>query len=108
MKLICYLLSFYVLLLSTVPCCSDANCDTSVKQNNNNCTATAKANANACSACSPFYSCCSGVAFTFSTAIIDFNKIVFVKEHLTIFYKSYPLTYFTAKIWQPPKLNYCS
>ncbi|WP_036151149.1 DUF6660 family protein [Maribacter forsetii] len=103
MKILCSILSLYVFLLSTVPCCWDDNCNdeekTELTENHSK-----DQQDDGCNTCSPFFSCgtCSG--FVFINYSINFKKVHITKTKLVSVYKSKFASNFFAKIWQPPKL----
>ncbi|WP_369410135.1 DUF6660 family protein [Hufsiella arboris] len=98
MKILCCLLTFYVLLLAVKPCCINDSCgDNSAKKE--------LQKGNDCNVCSPFFSCgtCNGF-------VINPSQEKGASLSASVPRKSYPvyLTPFfqkvTLKIWQPPKL----
>jgi len=104
MKTLCFILSLYVLLLGTVPCCSEDNCDDEKKTENpdNHSQDHKDSDRNTCS---PFFTCgtCSG--FIFIRTGLDFKKVPFIKNQLITVYKSQFTDGYFAKIWQPPKIS---
>lgn len=106
MKIFCFILSLFVLSLSTVPCCSVDNCNDEIK------TAYAYNHSqdhkdSDCNTCSPFFTCgtCAGSVITGTRLGVDINKVPFIKEKFIIVYKSQIVNNFIAKIWQPPKIS---
>lgn len=105
MKIAVSILSFIVLVLSTVPCYAyhevkqtvDKQCDNKTNKCDDECNGN----------CSPFFSCgtCSGFVSNFSTPISTF-KIVINNTSLVqpIFYNNPVHSTFFCKIWQPPKI----
>jgi len=104
MKILCFILSLYVLLLGTVPCCSDNNCNDQIKTENadNHSQDHKDSDRNTCS---PFFTCgtCSG--FVFIRTRVDFKKASFIQDKLITVYKSQFTDGYIAKIWQPPKIS---
>lgn len=100
MKLLCLLLSVYVLLLSAKPCCADSDCtQQSVR--------TEKVPADdACPDCPPFSVCSASISFIFNGATViqlPPNTETALK-HISI-YKQPALQQIALAIWQPPKLG---
>ena len=107
MKVILILLSFVVLLLSTVPCAAfgkGSSFDT-----HKNCQENSKDCGDDCDGkCSPFYSCGSCLGFTiqihFSSPEFKLAIIAYDAPKTTT-YKAFAYSSFICKIWQPPKIN---
>lgn len=103
MKFAGYILSFYILLLSVVPCCALDDCpqdEAGTEQNSGHETG----DDDDCKSCSPFFNC-EGCA----TAIVSLETISFeaidpvVPKVYTGFIASYiPIVHYD--FWQPPKL----
>ena len=104
MKIFCFILSLYVFSLSTVPCCSDDNCNDKIKTAYTN-NHSQDHQDNDCKNCSPFFTCgtCSG--FVFTELEIYFKENLPLKDNFVIVYKSQIIDDFFAKIWQPPKIS---
>ena len=92
------------MLLGTVPCCSDNNCNDQIKTENadNHSQDHKDSDRNTCS---PFFTCgtCSG--FVFIRTRVDFKKASFIQDKLITVYKSQFTDGYIAKIWQPPKIS---
>lgn len=105
MKIFCFILSIYVLVLSTVPCCSDDNCidETKTEQTDKH----SKDEHQGCGTCSPFLTCGTCVGFTFTNASLTFepSKIFFKSALLIPSYENHFANDFISKIWQPPKIS---
>jgi len=103
-KIIYFLLSLYIAVLSTVSCCADNNCNDEIKteqsaghsQNNDD---------NDCNSCSPFVSCCSCSGFVFSDEGFRFIEMSSIKDKFVADYRSQFSSGFIATIWQPPKIS---
>ncbi|MEM1136074.1 MAG: hypothetical protein AAGI07_09555 [Bacteroidota bacterium] len=98
------MLSLYVFSLSTLPCCSDDDCNDEIKtEHADNHSQDNKDNDY--NTCSPFFTCgtCSG--FVCARAEFDFKEVAFVKDKLVTVYKPHFLSDFFAKIWQPPRIS---
>lgn len=106
MKIFCFILSIYVLVLSTVPCCSDDNCidETKTEQSDKH----SQDEHQGCNgSCSPFFTCGTCVGFTFSNTTLTFelSKVFFENTLLVPSYKNLFVDDFISKIWQPPKIS---
>ncbi|MBA4410873.1 MAG: hypothetical protein C0397_15795 [Odoribacter sp.] len=105
MKIICFILSLYVLSLSLAPCCSDDdNCCDEIKTEHTD-NHSQDHNDSDCNTCSPFFTCgtCSGFVFTRSG--FNFREVPFSKSKFVAVYKSQFANDFFVKIWQPPKIS---
>lgn len=104
MKILCFILSLYVLFLVTAPCCSDDNCNDEIKTKYTENHSQEHKDSD-CNACSPFFTCgtCSGFVFTWVG--VDFKEVPFIKDKSVAVYKSQFANDFFAKIWQPPKIS---
>lgn len=104
MKILCFILSLYVFFLSTVPCCSDDNCnDDIITENSDNHSQDHKEGD--CNACSPFLTCGTCIGFVFTILEIDIYEISFIEDKFVTIYKSQFSNDFFNKIWQPPKIS---
>jgi|LauGreDrversion4_2_1035121.scaffolds.fasta_scaffold231513_2 hypothetical protein len=105
-RLIAFILSIFVLVLSTMPCCnvgheaSEKYCTekqsgTNSQQQDDDCGSN----------CSPFYSCGTCVGFTFASSY-QFIKPVILAPGLSklIPYQKNFSAGFYGKVWQPPKI----
>jgi hypothetical protein len=101
-KLICIMLSVYVLILSTLPCCSDINCIDEVETANGD-EHRQDQNDDGCKSCSQYLSCGSCSGFVFLN--LDSLKVYLAIETLIPFHMSLSTIDFIAKIWQPPNLR---
>jgi hypothetical protein len=102
--MLCFILSIYVFVLSTISCCSDDNCNDEIKtQQTSNHSQDQKDNC--CNACSPFFACGSCSGFMFSNTEFSFLKIEVVQDKLGYVYDSNFIQDFVGKVWQPPKIS---
>jgi hypothetical protein len=100
MKLFGYLLAFYIITLSAVPCCSFDNCsEDKTEQNSNH-----KQGDDDCGNCSPFFTCagCTGFAFTIEPLLIQSSSSISSKIFTGYIESSTPDIYYD--FWQPPKI----
>jgi hypothetical protein len=105
-KYLAFILSVFVLLLATIPCCLADDCtdeEVPAEQTADSDKEQSRADAN-CGLCSPFYSChtCPGFAFTNTTPKIPLVLLADIKSYITCNQNS--LFTFAASIWQPPKI----
>lgn len=104
-KIICLLLSVYVLLLSARPCCADDACSSkslNVKEPASKTSLPEKE----CAGCSPFFSCGSCAGFVIGKPVM--NPVLFVVLIPVKHYGAYKQPYIkeiALTIWQPPKLS---
>jgi hypothetical protein len=104
-KLLCLILSFYVLLLSAKPCCADNDCYGKIAAKKE-LTAKSSSNEKECPGCSPFFTCGSCVGFivskpfTITLPVIPENQI----EYYTIYKQPY-IEKVALSIWLPPKIS---
>lgn len=101
MKIVGYILSLYLILLSTVPCCAFDNCpDDKAEQ-----TAEHEKGDEDCGNCSPFFSCggCSTATINFDPADME----ILPRELSTVYtsYKEPDLPRVDYDFWQPPKIS---
>lgn len=99
-KVFAWIMAFYLLLLSAVPCCAFDDCpDDKTEQ-----TASHENGDDDCGNCSPFFSC-EGCAVTgFVYPMLSFEQII--SEAAPVFgtYTSRLLHQTHGDFWQPPKL----
>jgi hypothetical protein len=106
-KLLSYILAFYLILLSAVPCCAFDNCPDD-KMDLSAGSEQAEKHENGdddCGSCSPFFSC-EGCA----TATVSFEPVQFeiVPTPLVSVYTGYiqtSLPQIGYDFWQPPKIG---
>jgi hypothetical protein len=104
MKWFVCMLSFYVLLLSGIPCnASDDCCGDETTQATPGKQAKDHDHQPYCP-CSPFFACgaCHGVVIP--NSYTGFTKVVLPVVKLQYFYVVQPLPDFSPVIWQPPQL----
>ena len=100
MKILCFILSIFIISVSTIPCCTNDDCI----EDGNTITQT-KSHEDSCSTCSPFLTCGTCLGFIFQC-----NEIVFQTPIVSIDKNAISRTKFfvangIAKIWQPPKIS---
>lgn len=112
MKLVSFILSVYVLLLSVQPCCTEDNCTDEVTV-----AATEQAAApredvpklpleKECDThCSPFYTCGSCAGFTPAIALYVMPSSIITTTHATFGYTTSLFSEVEHAIWQPPKIS---
>jgi hypothetical protein len=103
MKWFVYLFSFFILLLSVIPCNAEDDC---CKDEINNTTVPNKqgeADHKPVCPCSPFFACstCLGVVVPSIYTIVP--EITVPVTNLQYFYSDQPLCDYPPSIWQPPQ-----
>lgn len=102
MRIVTYVLSFYLLLLTAVPCCvqDDCSADTAISQNTDQQQPEEER-----SNCSPFFVCGSCTGFTLNE--ISFHVTVYAQPDdqkfpgwINLYYPSY-----ISAFWQPPRID---
>jgi hypothetical protein len=97
-----FIFSFYILFLSTVPCCAVYNCNDEAQETK---AAGKHEHNDSCKNCSPFALCGNCVGFT----LIANNFQVGTPQQLT--QQTFPgctqsyLTLYISSVWQPPRLG---
>lgn len=102
MKIICLILSLYVIILSAKPCCTDNNCVALGKEKTSKQVPAGKD----CLGCSPFFTCGSCVGFITGKAVVISLPVVI--ESITNEYAAYRqprVIKVSSAIWLPPKLS---
>ncbi|NOT52010.1 MAG: hypothetical protein HOP10_12120 [Chitinophagaceae bacterium] len=101
MKLLSYILAFYLILLAAVPCCAIDNCpDDKTEQ-----TASHENGDEDCGTCSPFFSCegCATASIAFEPVQFDFATTISSSVYTQ--YQQSSLLEADLDFWQPPKLS---
>jgi predicted metal-binding protein len=102
-KILCLILSFYVVLLSIKPCCADNDCNDAALQKEQ---AGNRPHKKECSGCSPFFTCGSCVGFIvtkpLAIALAQAAEVPF--KHCTA-YQQPCIPAVSLAIWQPPQLS---
>lgn len=102
MKWFIYFLSFYILVLSNIPCnagddcCEDEVATTSKKP-------ASDSDHKQHSPCAPFLACGNYHGVTIPDNSIEFLKEEIQTAKLQYFYKEQSLPHYSTAIWQPPK-----
>ena len=104
MRILCFILSFYVVFLSTVSCCLEDNCNDEVETEYSDNVQHDNEEGD-CNSCSPFLTCgtCSG--FISTSLEIVLVEIVSIEDKLAVDYNPIFSEDFNEKIWQPPKIS---
>ena len=104
MKLLVCLFSFYVLLLSGVPCNANDDCcnDETTQTTIHNKQKQDTDHTPSCP-CSPFFACGACHAVVIPNNYVEFVSILQPVAKLQYFYAVQPLPDFPPVIWQPPK-----
>ncbi len=101
MKLAGYILAFYLILLSAIPCCTFDDCpDDKTEQ-----TASHENGDEDCGSCSPFFSCEGCATATDNTIIASFTltPLLTPKSYTEFNHPFVPDVHYD--FWQPPKLG---
>jgi hypothetical protein len=100
MKFLAILLSMIVITLAIVPCCNEDNCEDGLLSEQTD----KKSSEEPECPCSPFVSCtsCTGVYVTPSIESVV-APVINVEKTLTLYKQSF-VSFYSATIWQPPKI----
>jgi hypothetical protein len=102
MKILAYILSLYILVLTAIPCI-DIPYNNSLQKIELT-TKTTDNHQNDIDDCSPFCTCqCCATPVVFQISIIDFKSFSFSKKIYSEYTSNY-ISSLNASIWQPPKL----
>lgn len=99
MKFVSYILAFYLILLSVVPCCSFDECKEEITE----VAADHEDEPKDCGNCSPFFSCegCATATISFLPAQFGIAPLIISAVYPEFFQGSLPdIDY---DFWQPPK-----
>ncbi len=100
-KIFTFIFTFYILLLSTVPCCAVDNCNDQTEQSKSN--DTHKHNDD-CKNCSPFALCGNCADFTITTNSIQLGTPQQLSDPAFPYYKQIYFPRYISSFWQPPKI----
>lgn len=101
LKIVGYILAFYLILLAAVPCCAFDNCPDEKQEQ--------KANHNTgdedCGSCSPFFSCegCATATISVELFQIEITPLPTISSYTNYIQQQLPKVEF--EFWQPPKLG---
>jgi hypothetical protein len=101
----CLILSVYVIVLSTRPCCSDNDCQGKIAAKKE-LSDKSPAKEKECPGCSPFFTCGTCVGFIVSKPL-TINSPVIPENH-TEYNTAYQQPYIekvALSIWLPPKIS---
>lgn len=101
MKFAGYIYSFYLIVLSVVPCCSLDDCDNEITEQG----VSHESQEGDCGGCSPFFSCEGCAATTVTVEPVCFE---ITPAQCIIVYTGYiqnPLPDIDYDFWQPPKIG---
>ncbi|MGF7080914.1 hypothetical protein ABIB50_003274 [Mucilaginibacter sp. UYCu711] len=102
-KILCLILSIYVVLLSLKPCCADKDCQAMNLQKVNS---EKQSHKKECTGCSPFFTCGSCVGFIISKPFLFTSSLIKdnpIKSYIP--YEQPATKEITLTIWQPPKIG---
>jgi hypothetical protein len=102
-KLFTFIFSFYILYLSTVPCCTNDTCNDNDRQTQS--TDTPTRHDDNCNNCSPFAICgnCSG--FTFTNKLFQVETPEQLTHQTFTDYMQLNFPQYISSFWQPPKID---
>lgn len=102
-KLLCMLLSLYVVLLSAKPCCADKDCKRSAKQEQSNKRSDQERE---CAGCSPFFTCGNCAGFIVTQLVLLHLPLIIesMAEHVST-YQQPRLEKVALSVWLPPELS---
>lgn len=107
MKIVGFLLAFYLILLSAIPCCAFDNCSddktalyVTGEQDSNH-----EKEDGDCDNCSPFFNCegCATATIAFEPASLEFFPIISSSVYTGFIQLALPGVEYD--FWQPPKLG---
>jgi hypothetical protein len=100
MKIAGYILAFYLVLLSAVPCCAIDNCPDDPTEIN-----SAQGEEEDCGTCSPFFSCegCAAATIAFEAGTLGIPAIKVSPVYAA--YLQITLPHVVYDFWQPPRLG---
>ena len=110
LKHLCLILSFFVMVMATLPCCLFDNCPgdkEKIEHTDNNPEEHTQGDEDGCGTCSPFFSCSScsiGIdqPKRFEVNWEDF-LIIESQDKFTLYKTNFHSSFFHS-FWQPPKL----
>lgn len=104
MKWFVYFLSFYILVLSNIPCSAgDDCCEDEIATTTTSNKQTPDSDHKPISPCAPFFACNAYHGVTIPDNFIEFLKEVPQATKPQYFYKEQSLSHFSTSIWQPPQ-----
>jgi hypothetical protein len=100
MKLVGYILAFYVITLSVVPCCSFDSCpDDKTEQNSRHDQQDGD-----CGNCSPFFTCSGCITGAFTIEPLNVQSASSVSSKIFTGYIESSVPDIHYDFWQPPKI----
>jgi hypothetical protein len=104
-KLLCFILSIYVILLSTKPCCTDNDCQGKelIKREQVGKMPTKEKE---CPGCSPFFTCGTCIGFIITKPFkLDLELVTEPRIKQYACYQQLFIQQVYLSIWQPPQLG---
>ncbi len=102
MKILTLLFSFYILLLSWIPCCAIDNCKDKIAQSHSN---NKQGNNDDCKNCSPFSVCGNCVGFTNTSKVLRVEQKKQLSKEIYFDYIQFNFPKYISSFWQPPRLS---
>lgn len=105
MRIVCLILSVYVLVLTSVPCCTDDKCNDELKTEQTSNNDHQHKDNDHCNGCSLFVTCGTCTGFVYAQVVINFRPylVLVMGKHIT--YHSSWVSNFYTEFWQPPKIS---
>ena len=96
-----YILAFYIILLSAIPCCAFDNCP----DDKSDATAQHESGDKDCGNCSPFFNCegCATTVINIEPLQLEVSPFAIISIYTGYIQASLPQT--DHDFWQPPKLG---
>jgi hypothetical protein len=105
MKVVSFILSIFILILSVTVYSTNDNCNDDVKTEQTSNHHTSQENHNHCSDnCSPFLICNTCLGFINNAQFINIEPSFFLIEEKHSAFNSNRITTFCTSFWQPPKV----
>ena len=105
MKLLCLILSVYVIMLSTRPCCADNDCQ-GKELSKKELAGKSPIKEKECPGCSPFFTCGSCVGFVIAKPFrLDLKLVAETQVKIYADYNQPYVQQVSLSIWQPPQLS---
>jgi hypothetical protein len=107
MRLMTAILSFYLMLLTVLPCCAFDNCPEDREQSETACQTNTHqgGDKDGCGSCSPFFNChhCAGFNFSAKTVAFQTQTIETPPAKPVAAEDNFHLSSYQGTIWQPPR-----
>ena len=105
MKCVSYILAFYLILLSVIPCCAFDNCPDDKPEHKIAEQKTNHQENEYCGNCSPFFSCEGCATATIAFSPLNFQVPFIQQRSVYAMYIQSLLPHIDYDVWQPPRLG---